>query len=178
METLDKEKFVNNLLNWDQKHTDFLKSIYAKNVEFKDFINLIIELFLTDERLELPTSWLIKHHIDQQETLTNKDLERILSQLHILSLWGSQLHLLQIISRVQLTKSFIGSMEYEIRKKLKSRNKFVRAAAFEAYFEVVKLFPELKSEFKMICLIALESESASVKVKIKRILKKKGMSTT
>jgi hypothetical protein len=62
-------------------------------------------------------------------------------------------------------------LEPAIRKLLNSENKFVKAASYEAYFEVVKLFPDLKREFILMCNGALDRESAAVKVKIKRILK-------
>ena len=46
----------------------------------------------------------------------------------------------------------------------------MKAAAFEAYFEIVKQYSELKNEFKQLCELTLDRESAAVKVKIKRIL--------
>lgn len=169
---MDKQHLENLLFKWDKKHTDYLKSIYRANIHNPSFIQLLIDLYLTNTPSELPASWLIKHYCDTGETLTQVQVEQILNNFDALTDWGSRLHILQIIPKIQLTEQLAEQIEPEIRKLLKSDNKFVKAAAYEAYFEIVRLFPEFSDEFKRICENALASESASVKVKIKRILKK------
>jgi hypothetical protein len=46
----------------------------------------------------------------------------------------------------------------------------VRAAAYEAYYEVTQVIPELKQELKQQCELALNRESTSVQVKIRKII--------
>lgn len=172
MENSDHKLIINQLLAWDEKRTDVLKVLYEAQIDKLEFIHLIVQWFLTKKELELATSWLIKHHIDSQQTLKEKSVTEVISHLKNLTYWGSQLHIIQIIPKIKLTKQLAEGIENEIFIKLKSDNKFVRASAYEAYFEVVKLFPDLKNEFEAMCLDAFERESASVKVKIKRILNK------
>ena len=169
---MDKQHLENLLFKWDKKHTDYLKSIYRANIHKPSFIQLLIDLYLTNTPSELPASWLIKHYCDAGETLTQVQVEQILNNLDALTDWGSRLHILQIIPKIQLTEHLAMQIEPEIRKLLTSDNKFVKAAAYEACFEVVQVIPAFRDEFKRICEGALASESASVKVKIKRILNK------
>ena len=169
---MDKQHLENLLFKWDKKHTDYLKSIYRANIHNPSFIQLLIDLYLTDTPSELPASWLIKHYCDAGETLTQVQVEQILNNFDALTDWGSRLHILQIIPKIQLTEHLAKQIEPEIRKLLTSDNKFVKAAAYEACFEVVQVNPAFTNEFKSICEGALASESASVKVKIKRILNK------
>jgi hypothetical protein len=159
------------LSKWDHKHTVFLKSFYQENISKDTFINDIIQIFLTNPKLEHATSWLLKHYFDQGETVEQEQIGLLLKKIEELTYWGSQLHLLQILPKTPLTEKQAALIEPTIRKLLNSENKFVKAAAYEAYFEVVKVFPDLKHEFTLICKGALARESAAVKVKIKRILR-------
>jgi len=172
MSNSDKKELISSLLDWDEKHTEYLKRIYSEHSGHPNFINLVIDLFLNHTGLDHSTSWLIKHHVDMQGNLNTQDITNVLSNLKNLSYWGSTLHILQIIPKVELKKDLAEKIEIEVFKKLKSDNTFVRASAYEAYFEIVKLIPELKNEFRAICVDALEREKASVKVKIKRGLQK------
>jgi hypothetical protein len=169
---MNKELLKTTLLKWDRKHTDFLINIYGENLQNPCFISDIIEIYSTNIELEHSTSWIIKHHVDNGKDLEQEQTKKMLQKIGELNYWESQLHLLQIIPKVSLTERQVESIEAKIRKLLNSEKKFVKAAAYEAYFEVVNFFPELKNEFRIICEEAIDKESASVKVKIKRILNK------
>lgn len=167
---MQKKEIEDLLLEWDGKHTDFLKSIYLENIERKTFFDDITDLYLNNKELEHSTSWLIKHHFDNGYILRDEQIENVVNKMSELTFWGSKLHLLQILPKIELSKKQADRIEPEIRRLLTSENKFLKAAAYEAYFEIAKLFPELKNEFKILCNERLSRESASVKVKIRRIL--------
>ncbi len=169
---MDVELLKKTLLKWNGKHIDFLIDVYNTNLQYPSFINNIIEIYSTDNELEHSTSWIIKHHIDNGKALEQDQIEKMLQKTGKLNYWESQLHLLQIIPGIRLTEKQAESIEPHILKLLESEKKFVRAAAYEAYFEVVRFFPDLSTEFRTACEKALTKESASVKVKIKRILSK------
>lgn len=169
---MDKKQIEDRLLEWDGKHTNYLKNIYQTNMHAASFIQNIIAIYASNDATENATTWLIKHFCDKGEILDNEQIGRIFQKIGKLKHWGSQLHLLQTIPQLNLSKPLITPIEPFLKKSLSSNRTFVRAAAFEAYFEVIKFFPELKNEFKLTCEDALEKESASVQVKLKRILKK------
>lgn len=62
-------------------------------------------------------------------------------------------------------------LEPYVSDMMNSENKFVKASAYEAYYEIMKLYPEIREEFRLLCEEALLSESASVKVKVRKIIK-------
>ena len=167
---MEEEKLRNALLQWDRKHTDYLKPIYAGHKHDRGFINAIIGLFLKEKKLEHATSWLLKHHMDNGQNFGAAQVDKIFQKFGELTYWETQLHLLQILPNVPKSPKQMAAIEPHIRRLLKADKTFVKAAAYQAYLEVVKLFPELKDEFSTICQEALIKESASVRVKVKRIL--------
>ncbi|NHE59934.1 hypothetical protein [Cyclobacterium plantarum] len=157
-------------LQWDGTHTNLLKEVYEANCSDTSFIPLTITLFAKNNELEVSTTWILKHHVEKGGEIAANDLEQLLKRGATLRNWESQLHFLQIIPKISLSKKQAEQLEPSIRPLLFSDKKFVKAAAFTAYFEVVKLIPELQNEFRLICEDALEKSSASVKVRIRRIL--------
>lgn len=157
-------------LQWDGTHTDYLKNLYREYRDDPSFIPATLALLETEEAVEVPSSWVLKHHVDQGEMLSSDQVAQLVKILDGLSFWESQLHLLQIIPNVSLTTAHAEHLEPSIRPFLFADKKFVKAAAFTAYFEIVILIPELQHEFRLICEDALERASASVKVRIRRAL--------
>ncbi|MBD3627873.1 hypothetical protein [Cyclobacterium sp.] len=167
---MEKHVLKDLYLQWDGTHTDYLKKVYQENRSDPSFIPFTIALFSTSNELDVSTTWVIKHHVDKGEKIAAADLEQLLVKGATLKDWVSQLHFLQIIPKISLSKKQAEYLENSIRPLLFNDKKFVKAAAFTAYFEVVKLIPELQTEFRLICEDALEKSSASVKVRIRRIL--------
>ena len=167
---MEKEFLISELQKWDGKHTAFLKAVYTINNKNPLFIDDLISIYSTNAELEHAATWLIKHHIDLGERLHKEKLGHLLKKLGKLNHWESQLHVLQLVPKVTITQEHAQLIEPEVRKLLQSEKKFVKAVAYEAYFEVVKLFPELNNEFLLICEDAFEKESASVRSKLKKLI--------
>lgn len=167
---MNKNK-IDYLLNWDKKHKDYLIKFYLNEVESQDFINDLIEWSYSNHQILTATTWLIKHHIDNKNQLNNEQKNRILKFLDLTNEWDAKLHIYQILPKIKIDDNNAKYLEAIIYKDLNSDNKFLKAAAFEAYFEIVKILKDLENEFISICQNSLEKESASVKVKIRRILK-------
>lgn len=158
-------------LQWDGIHTAHLRQLYLENREDPSFIPATLALLENEHAVEVSSSWVLKHHIDQGEMLSSDQVDQLINKLPELRFWESRLHLLQMIPQISLTDAQAERLEPAVRKHLSSDRAFVKASAFAAYFEIVKRFPELKNEFRLLCEDSLEKVSASVKVKIRRILK-------
>ncbi|WP_154853512.1 hypothetical protein [Cyclobacterium xiamenense] len=158
-------------MQWNGTHTAHLKNLYQENRDDPSFIPATLALLETEEAVEVSSSWVLKHHIDQGEMVSSDQVDQLVKKLAGLRFWESRLHLLQMIPQIPLTAAQAGRLEPVVRKHLSSDRPFVKASAFAAYFEIVKRFPELKNEFRLLCEDSLEKVSASVKVKIRRILK-------
>ncbi|MDN3688122.1 hypothetical protein [Cyclobacterium jeungdonense] len=171
MENKNEKKLKEAFLQWDGTHTAYLKNLYQENREDPSFIPITLSLFETEAAVEVSSSWVLKHHVDQGGTLSPDQVAQLLNKLDGLRFWESRLHLLQVIPKVALTAAQAEHLEPTVRSLLSSERAFVKAAAFAAYFEIVELFPELKNEFRLLCEDSLDKVSASVRVKIRRILK-------
>lgn len=167
-----KENLKQQLLNWDGVHIGYLLDIYVNIKNDLYSFDEIIDYYLLETELQKVTSWLIKHHYDTKNQLTESQIEKILSASNRLKDWEGQLHILQLIPKFNIDKNIASKIKSFVRKSMTSEKKFVKAAAYEAYFEIVKCIPELLSEFKLLCEESLVKESASIRSKIKKILLK------
>ena len=162
------------LKSWDGIHMEPLSSLYNAAEDKNDLIRQVIDVLLSDLSLETATTWLIKHHIDQKNNLDNDQWSAVLGIFDQLNHWEAQLHVLQILPKAHLDSSSAATLEFSVGKLLNAENKFVKAAAYEAYDFLCNYLTQYLSSFVERCHQALEFESASVKVKIRRILKKRG----
>ena len=162
---------AHRLESWDGKHVDYLEKLYLEELNNPEFMEEVIHCYSQFESLQKASSWLIKHHYDQGNSLSDAQITRVLAMLGQLRHWESLLHVLQLIPSFQVTKIQTESIEPVVHQALSTENKFVKAAAYAAYFELVKVIPALLGEFKVRCEDALEYESASIKVKVRKILK-------
>jgi oligoendopeptidase F len=164
-----KQVLKTHLEAWEGKRVEYLIACYKEFCNTESFIENTIVLYLENSALEKPITWLLKHYYDNNNQLETKQIDLILSHANQLNHWESQLHILQLIPKFKISrKQAEMSIEF-VTKALVSTKKFVRATAYEAYFEVTQVIPELKQEFKHQCELALNRESASVQVKIRRI---------
>ncbi|MEM8965946.1 MAG: hypothetical protein AAGE93_05985 [Bacteroidota bacterium] len=167
-----KDDLPHSLAHWDGKHIDHLVSLYNSHISDATFIDDIIQLYQSHEDLRRATSWLIKHHYDKANTLSVKQVNKILGIVNHLQHWESQLHVLQIMPKLNIDSKMAEHLEPFVREKMSSSKKFVKAAAYEAYLEIVRNIPELRHEYRLICEEAFIHESASVRAKVRKILKK------
>lgn len=159
------------LQHWDGKHIEYLIQWYADHVNDSSFVDSLIQLYVEDRATRKATSWLLKHHSDNQQVFNNSQKELILSIVEELEDWEIQLHILQLIPKFSINEKVAEQIEPFVRVKMNSDKKFVKATAYEAYFEIVKIYPELKNEFQLLCEEALRVESASIKAKVRKIFK-------
>jgi len=165
------------LRKWDGKHTNYLIAIYRQQVDDPAFINAIIQLYLKHIELQPATTWIIKHFVDNGDKLNQAQIDKILSGVNSLEHWEAQLHILQLIPKFQLSTKNAEYIEPFVREKLTTEKKFVKASAYEAYYEIVKAYPALTNEFRILCEEALANESASVRAKVRKICAKMTAST-
>lgn len=160
-----------SLGDWDGVHSQYLIDIYSRYAKNDKFLDNLIQLYLSESDLQKVTSWLIKHHHDKGNTITDSQIRKLLSEVNNLEHWESKLHILQLVPKFRIDKNMSGGIETFVRQAMKSEKKFVKAAAYEAYFEIVKNIPDLQNEFYHTCEQALIDESASIKSKVRKILK-------
>ena len=166
------QNLAQQLRSWDGIHSEFLRSIYEANAHSSTFFDQLIELCLEHVDLQVTTTWLIKNHYDQKQHLSEAALLRLLSGVDRLEHWGAQLHVLQILPMSGISEAAVPLLMPFVRNSFQSTTKFVRAAAYPAFYEITILQPQLIAELKALCDEAMEKESASIKFKVRKVLKK------
>lgn len=165
-----KTNLIDKLKLWDGIHIEYVTKLYEENMEDRDFFEDLVTVYNNEQDLQKATTWLIKHHYDNRKILPHILTEKLLSNCLTIENWEAKLHLLQIFPRFKLTETSTPILEKFIRNCLTDQNKFVRAWAYNGFYELTKYIPELKTEVQLICEIAMETESASIKSKVKKIL--------
>lgn len=161
---------IDNLKLWDGVHIEYLSELYRANFKRLEFFENLVTLTIHEQDLQKATTWLLKHHYDQGQTLPKLLTEKLLTTCNNIVNWEAKLHLLQLLPHFKLTGKSIPVADDFVRNCLKDNNKFVRAWAYNGLFELTKYIPEMKTELEFICLRALETESAAIKSKVKKIL--------
>ena len=160
------------LTEWDGVHTEVLKEVYQSHSHHPDFFPLLIQWMWEEPELQIPCTWLIKHHYDNKGHLEVHLIEPLVVPCEELSHWEAQLHLLQLLPHLPLKASYMPQLEGFVRRNLESPRPFLRAWAYQGLYELSELTPSLKPELARLCREALESEKASVKARVRKIVKK------
>jgi hypothetical protein len=71
-----------------------------------------------------------------------------------------------------ISKNEIKTVEAFLRVSLTDSNKFIRAWAYNGFYEMAIQYPEYKNETKQFFEMAMRDEAASVKARIRNIIKK------
>ena len=158
------------LLEWDGKSRDDITAIYFDFCESPDFTNSIITP-IQDADLQNGATWLLKKHLELGESLSTPQVEQIYTSLTKLNHWEAKLHVLQSICYLSITTKQKNSVESFLRTCLTDKNKFVRAWTYNGFYELARHHPEYKNEVDAMLAEALEKEAASVKARIRNILK-------
>ena len=165
-----KSQLIEDLLQWDGKHTDYLIDVYTRNAITPYFYKELILIISDQPKTQVASTWLIKHHYDQKNQLPDILITELLKSCDLLEEWGAKLHILQILPKVIITDDCLNVVDQFVRKCIKDKQKFVRAWGYQGLYEVSKSIPQYREEIKSICTEALEKESASVKVRLRKIL--------
>lgn len=164
------QTLVNQLKQWNGQSKQYLLDLYNSHVTLPFFFKDLIEIFLNHSNLQSAVTWLIKHHYDCKNQLSPELTECLLTYIDTLIDWQAKLHILQLIPQFKLTESSVLKVDDFSRRCLKDENKFVRAWAYSALYEVSKYIPESKNELQHLCERALDVESAAVKVRARQTL--------
>lgn len=165
-----KQSLIEKLNNWDGKESAYLTLLYQENINKEEFFINLVELTHENDDLQLGSTWLIKHHYDQKQRLSDNLTYRLILAFPLLKHWGAKLHMLQIIDLLPQDSTTLPYMEELSRKGLENKNKFVRAWSYQGLFEVSKHITEMQPEVLLLCREAMETESASIKSKVRKII--------
>lgn len=160
------------IANWDGTSVEVLQAIYDCHGLEAEFGTALVPL-LKEPKLERGASWLLKQHLEAGGVLAAADVKRVFQSLPDLIEWETQLHLLQSLPYLTIGKRDVKQVEVFLRRCLASENKFVRAWAYNGFYELSLQHPQFQAEADQLLEQALEDEAASVKARVRNILKQR-----
>jgi len=157
---------------WDGKSTAALQSAYERYSAEGDFVATILAQ-MTDADSQRAATWLLKKHLEEGNSLSAGDCRAILGRLFTQEHWESKLHILQSLPHLDILEEDGVGLEKFLDACVKSDNKFVRAWAYNGFHELSLRFPRYREKVDDMLARAGESEAASVRARIRNILKRR-----
>lgn len=164
-----KARLIEVLGAWDGTHTNYLGQVYQTSCSDPSFADTLTQICLEHPQLQIAATWLLKHAIEQTKDTSAEAVSELLKHWRQIDTWQVKLHLLQILPLIKLTEDILIDTEDFARSCLKDENKFVRTWAYQGLYEVSRHIPGLKREVSYLCERGMETESAAVKARIRKI---------
>jgi len=155
---------------WDSKTTAALEAVFAQYSQSEKTLAGLLPLMAV-EALQKGASWLIKHAIEAGMPVTADDSRQLLAQLDNLVHWESRLHILQCLDHLTVSARQKKRLERFLRACLQEDNKFIRAWAYNGFYRLACQHVEYQQEAQQLLEQGLNEEAASVKARIRRLLK-------
>ncbi|MYJ77051.1 MAG: hypothetical protein F4047_02600 [Caldilineaceae bacterium SB0670_bin_27] len=161
---------LDEIASWDGKSATALQSTFERHSDEEDFLATILE-HIADVELQRAATWLLKRHLEAGNSPSPGDSRAILGVLSDQEHWESRLHLLQCLPYLDIPEDQSTGLEQFLDSCLESDNKFLRAWAYNGFNELALRFPRYRDEVNLMLARASESEAASVRARIRNILK-------
>ena len=166
----DNHGIEQGLAQWDGKSKEHISRIYMEHHQQDYFLDSLFHL-LEDAPYQEGASWLLKTWLEDLNTLSERQVTRLIQMLLKFTLWPSVLHSLQCLPWVAIPSSVKARLFEFLRDSLASENKFIKAWSYGGLCELAAQYPEYQAEVKTAIELALKSESASVTARIRRYQK-------
>lgn len=156
------------IAGWDGKSSSDIAEIYAGYQGVGDFVSDIIKLS-HQPALQKGTTWLLKKHLENKAELKASDCTLLLRLLPQLEHWEARLHLLQCLPYIRISPDEVSAVDAFLRNNLGDTHKFVRAWAYNGFYELALQYPAYQHEAKQLFDLAMREEAPSVKARIRNI---------
>lgn len=158
------------IANWDGKAVDVLEVVYDRHCQDAGFGAELVRL-LKPPVSQAGASWLLKRYLELGNVLKVAEVRAVFETLSHLEDWQAKLHLLQCLAYLTIGKRDIKRVEPFLRVCLDENNKFVRAWAYNGFYELALQYPDYQAEVNQLLDRGMQDEAASVKARIRNIRK-------
>lgn len=159
------------IASWDGKSAADIKAIYDVYNADSHFSDTIIALSLTDT-CQKGATWLVKAWLEAGNNFEQAQIAKIYGALDQLKHWEAKLHILQSIPFMSITGNDSSKLYNFLKITLTDPNKFVRAWAYNGFYELSRQHSKYKDETKQYLVMAMRDEVPSVKARIRNVMKK------
>ncbi len=162
---------LKSLEKWDGRQTALLEKIYQTE---DDLIKKLLCLLNKGDKVQIAATWLLKKHLEEQGSITKKQILQIYQQIDIFTSWQSKLHILQSMPYMAIPKTVKPKIAQFLHQHLTDTNKLIRAWSYNGLFLLSQQYPEYQKDVNAMLDMALRDEAASVKARIRNIRKESG----
>lgn len=159
------------MADWNGKSAEDITAIYDRYCQAEFFIADLIRLS-SQNACEKAATWLVKHYLEKRHRLEPGEIAELYKAAQNFENWEAKLHILQCIQYMPIAESEKNRVEHFLRECLMDTNKLVRAWAYSGFYETALQFPEYRGEAQELLAMAMQDEAASVKARIRSVLKK------
>lgn len=160
------------IASWDGKSAAVLQSTYERHSADEGFVTTILA-HLSDVELQRAATWLLKRYLEAGNSLSVAGCRVVFGRLSVQQHWESKLHILQCLPYLDISEHDIVALEHFLDACLESERKFVRAWAYNGFNELALRFPRYRDEVDRMLARAGETESASVRARIRNMRKRR-----
>ena len=160
-----------DILLWDGKSAEDIGAIFNAHKNKPGFTKAIVDA-LESLTLQKGASWLLKAWFEAGGKLEKEHILSVYTQLNNLDSWEAKVHILQCMPYMPVAKKVLKNVDAFLRFTLTDTNKFVRAWSYNGFYELACQYPEYRAEANQFFDMAMKDEAASVKARIRNILKK------
>lgn len=155
------------VLAFDGKHTKDLQKI----VEVSDSdVTQLLGYFDKDDHQQDAASWVILNCVSSQGLeLSSAQISNLLAAAGGLTSWGAQLHVAQLLHRVEIDARQAAVAADLLRSYAASTKPMVLAWSISALAECAKQLPALESEVKGLVAKHKDHSSASVRARLRKL---------
>lgn len=157
---------------WDGKTVAIIDDIFNRYRDQPTFLDELVN-GLADPQLQRGGSWLLKKALEEKQALSSAQVEQIYMVLDQLDHWETKLHILQSMDKLPIPSEQAATVEAFLQRCLNDKKKFVKAWAYNGYHLLGRQHPIYQTEADALLQKGLLEESASVKARIRNILKER-----
>ena len=164
-------KLLHQVRNWNGKDIDFLETTYAHYSAEPGFQQDLLDSLALTEKHQSAASWLFRRSLQRGHAPNEAEAAAFYLALAKCTSWEAQLNLLQCIELLPVPEVARESLEQYLRQALTHGNKFVRAWAYNGFYQLARQYPDLQDEALEIMKMGQRDEPAAVKARIRNALK-------
>jgi len=149
-----------------------LELLLARHQSTRSFVNQLALVIAPDEpKLQIKATALLKRLAESGTKFTTQQLAAIFDSLAEVTHWEAKLHLCQMLQHVRIPTGSETKVVWFLERCLLEENKFLRAWAYNGFYELAKQHHEYYDYANEQLARAQKEKSAAVKARLRNINK-------
>ncbi|AFY72146.1 hypothetical protein Pse7367_3930 (plasmid) [Thalassoporum mexicanum PCC 7367] len=158
------------LSQYDGRSKPFLMAIVNQFATEPGYLDRLISLLeQAEHNLNDAATWLIKHHLENGNNISETQIKRLLQQLEHLTSWSAQLHLCQSLRHLPISLAQTESLHQWLTPLLSHKRPFLRTWSLDALCYLAEINPDLEPQANQALAKAIDDPAASVRARARNL---------